>query len=292
MEVLVTLAALAAAGATFCFVLALGRPFLLHQRVVRRAHYYLALDAEKAPSTPLQRALVGLAAFAQRHRDTLLAAAIAVALLGFGSLLFGRAVGSLLALSAVGIAVWRYLRRAAQRRDLLETQLVPALRLMASALESGFSIPQALERVVQDSPPPIREEFALVTRAVELGTPFETALTALAKRGDDFEFFATIVAVQYRVGGDLPHLLATLANTVQERVSLRAEVRALTAQARYSGWVLTALPFVVLGWMLLVSPQYVRPLFTTPAGHTLLALAGLLLIAGLVLIRAISHVEI
>ena len=60
--------------------------------------------------------------------------------------------------------------------------------MMASALESGYSVHQALGRVAHDGPAPLAENSS-VTRAVELGTPLETALGRLAARGEDFEFF-------------------------------------------------------------------------------------------------------
>ena len=164
--------------------------------------------------------------------------------------------------------------------------------MMASALESGYSVQQALERVAHDGAAPIAEEFGQVTRAVELGAPLETALAGLAKQGEDFEFFATIVAVQHRVGGDLPSLLSNLADSIQDRLTVRAEVRALTAQARYSGWVLSALPFAVLGWMLLVSPTYASPLFGSDLGRAMLFFGGGAAGGGVVLIRSISRVEL
>ncbi len=296
MDPISVLAAVAAGLATLLIAVAVGRPLLARRRIAHQARRFLDLaPADAAPSLGPERPATlaaRLAAFAAVNRANILFGVLALALLVIGSTLFSRAVGVLFALIVVALAIWRELRRRARRRELLEVQLVPGLRLMASALESGYSVVQALERVVNDSPAPISEEFALVTRSVELGTPFETALAAFAERGEEFEFFATIVAVQYRVGGDLPSLLASMASTAQERLNLRAEVRALTAQARYSGLVLTLLPFVVLGWMLLVSPTYIAPLFTTQLGQVMLAFAGLFLVAGLTAIRTISHVEL
>ena len=157
-----------------------------------------------------------------------------------------------------------------------------------------MSFAQALDRVVKDSPAPIAEEFAQALRAIDLGMPLTVALQEMATRtgSADFEFFASIVTVQYRTGGSLARLLGTLAENIQERIEFAAEVGALTAQARFSGWVLAVLPFGVLGLMLIASPAYVNPLLNTTDGRLLLGFAALLLGAGLFVIRAVSYVRI
>jgi tight adherence protein B len=294
MEPVAVLIAVGAVVATLLIVVALGRGLRVRLTMRRREQRFLdfspATDAEHAGAATTG-AMARLTSLATTHRATLLLGLVALALLGAGSVV-NWALGVLLAALVLGVAGWRAARRDGARRARLEAQLVPALRMMASALESGYSVQQALERVARDGAAPIAEEFGQVTRAVELGTPLEAALGTLATRGEDFEFFATIVAVQHRVGGDLPSLLASLANSIQDRLTVRAEVSALTAQARYSGWVLGALPFAVLGWMLLVSPTYASPLFGTDLGRAMLLFGSLLLTAGLVTIRSISRVEL
>jgi tight adherence protein B len=294
MEPVAVLIAVGAVVATLLIVVALGRGLRVRLTMRRREQRFLdfspATDAEHAGAATTG-AMARLTSLATTHRATLLLGLVALALLGAGSVV-NWALGVLLAALVLGVAGWRAARRDGARRARLEAQLVPALRMMASALESGYSVQQALERVARDGSAPIAEEFGQVTRAVELGTPLDTALGRLATRGEDFEFFATIVAVQHRVGGDLPSLLGSLANSIQDRLTIRAEVGALTAQARYSGWVLSALPFAVLGWMLLVSPTYASPLFGTDLGRAMLLFGSLLLTAGLVTIRSISRVEL
>jgi Flp pilus assembly protein TadB len=110
--------------------------------------------------------------------------------------------------------------------------------------------------------------------------------------GEYFEFFATMIAVQHRIGGSLSALLLDLANSLQAQQEFALNVRALTAQARYSGLVVTALPFVVLGVIVLVTPQYVAPLVETTTGRVLVGIALALVTVGQIVIRRISQVEI
>jgi tight adherence protein B len=151
-----------------------------------------------------------------------------------------------------------------------------------------LSFAQALDRVVHDAPAPIADEFSQVLRSTDLGMLLPAALHELAARtgSADFEFFASIVAVQYRTGGSLAGLLATLADNIKERLEFAADVGARTAQARFSGWVLAVLPFGVLGLLLIASPGYVSPLLNTVDGRIMLLFAGALLGVGLFVIRA------
>jgi len=289
--------ALGGALAAFSFAVAIGRVLLSRYLARRRLARFLddsAVTGEAAdlgaipPLSPVQRAAAVLAS--PNATIVLIAAGAAGALI---SLLLAFTPGLILAIAAlVGGGV--LMLRGGNRRDRLEEQLVPALQMMAAAMDSGYSVQQAVDRVTRDTQPPIRDEFAQVSRAIGLGTTLQVALEGLAARvgGDNFEFFATIVAMQYRVGGDLPTLLSSLATRIQERMELKAEIKALTAQARYSGWVLAILPFAVAGLLVVASPAYVTPLITTILGRNLLLFAGVLLVAGLASIRAISRVEV
>jgi tight adherence protein B len=298
MAELAALAAVGAMVATLLMALAVGRGLVTRWTMQRRAERFLDFDssapapAEVAEPPSYRAALAATVAFVRAHPVDVLLALPALLLLVVAAAL--RWVpGIMLAVGGLGLAVWLVRRGDNRLRDELEEQLVPALQMMAAGMESGYSIQQALERVVRDSPSPIADKFAQVVRAVELGTTLDAALAEMAAEGgDNFEFFATIVAVQHRVGGDLPALLAGLATSIHERLRLRAEVQALTAQARYSGWVVTALPFAVVGLMLLASPTYITPLFTDSTGRVLLLIAVVLLAAGVASIRTISRVEV
>jgi tight adherence protein B len=291
-QLLATTAALLVAGATFVLVVASARALLARQQIRRRTQRLLETDA--AGGQDGWRALARLwGSLAPGQRGAAGCLLLAPALLVAGVALLGWMQGLLMAGVALGIAYWLVRDSRARRRDRLEVQLVPALRMIAASTESGYSVHQALERAAADSPSPIAEEFAQTVRAVALGVSLEEALAELARRGgENFELLAHIVIVQYRAGGNLPGLLMGLAGNVQERLQFRAETRALTAQARYSGIILALLPFAFLGLIVLVSPSYAHSLFATDSGRVILLTSAGLLGIGLVSIRAISQVEI
>jgi tight adherence protein B len=289
---LATITALTVAGATFLLVVASARVLLARQQIRRRTQRLLETDAAGG-----QAGWPGLArrfaALSPGQRGAVCCLVLTPILLLTGVVVLGWMHGLLLAGGALLIAFWLVRDSRARRRDRLESQLVPALRMIAAGTESGYSVQQALERAAADSPAPIAEEFALVVRRVALGVSLEEALAELARRGgENFELLAHIVIVQYRAGGNLPALLMGLAANVQERLQFRDETRALTAQARYSGIVLALLPFGFLALIALVSPGYTHGLFASSQGRVILLACAALLTIGLVSIRAISHVEI
>jgi tight adherence protein B len=300
MDAMAALIAVEVAAALFVLLFAIGRAARARYTVVRHTRRFLRepVGAARAPRTLESNRLLRvadrlvMAGLASRQRIALGLGVLV--LLALGTLVRGWLAGALLAGAFLLLARWAADRARASRRAELERQLVPALRTIATAVESGLSFAQALDRVVKDSPAPIADEFAQVLRAVDLGMPLPVALQELATRtgSSDFEFFASIVTVQYRTGGSLARLLGTLAENIQERLEFAAEVGALTAQARFSGWVLAVLPFGVLGLLLVASPAYVNPLLNTTDGRLLLGFAGLLLGVGLFVIRAISYVRI
>lgn len=291
-----TLLALAGVFAILCLLAAGGRAVIRRRMMHRRLADFLI---QQRPAPSAAAAVVDSPTLREQAMALLRSSNRTVVLMAVGgagaliSLLIGWTPGLVLAIVAFAAGGILALR-GENRRDQIEQQLGPVLLTLAAAMESGYSVLQALERAVHDSPEPIAGEFAQTLRAIELGTSLEEAVTQLAERvgGENMEFFANVTAMQYRIGGDLPSLLTSLATRIQERMELKAEMQALTAQARYSGWVLTALPFGVVGVLLLASPSYLAPLVSTAIGRNVVLFAITLLVAGLATIREISRVEV
>ena len=101
-----------------------------------------------------------------------------------------------------------------------------------------------------------------------------------------------MAALHHRTGGNMAEVLERVADSVRERAELRRELQALTAQARLSRYVVTALPPVVIALVALINPGYARPLFHTPAGVVLVFVASGLVISGSFVMRAITNIKV
>lgn len=186
-----------------------------------------------------------------------------------------------------------YLRnRRGHRLRKFDEELPRAMELIANSMKAGQSVAQSFAAVTDNAGPPVAEEFGLARREIELGASVESALGNMEKRmgSADLRLMIMVITIQHAVGGDLPAILTTLADTMRQRAEMRQEVLAATAQSRASSVIITALPILVGLFGYFVLPDYFRPLFTEPVGWVILIVATGLLITGTIIIRRITAI--
>lgn len=166
---------------------------------------------------------------------------------------------------------------ANKRRTTLEYQLTDALTIISSGLKGGYSFIQGLTMASEQLEPPIKDEFIRVIRLVQLGLETSRALESMSERVNSYDYDMTVSAtnIQLAVGGNLSQLLEGIANTIRDRIRLRRDIAALTAQGRMSGGILIALPLGIAFMLKIINPDYMRYLFDFPLGNNLLILAGI-----------------
>jgi tight adherence protein B len=200
----------------------------------------------------------------------------------------------MLILALVGFAVPAlYLRnRRGHRLAQFEDGLPRAMELMANSMKAGQSTTQSLRAVTENAGPPVSEEFALARREIELGASIESALGNMVKRigSTDLRLVVMVITIQHSVGGDLPAILITLADTMKQRAEMRAETLAATAQSRASALIITLLPIAAALGLYFLVPSYFRPMFVDPIGWFLLAVAGIMLAFGNFFIRRLTAI--
>jgi tight adherence protein B len=184
--------------------------------------------------------------------------------------------------------------KAQRRRNKFGDQLADTLTVMAGSMSAGYSLPQAVDTVVREDIEPISTEFNRALVESRLGVPIEDALDDVAERmqSDDFSWVVMAIRIQRQVGGNLAELLTTVARLLRERERLRRQVRVLSAEGRLSAWILLALPFVVVLFLLLRSPGYLNPLFSDPIGWLMMGIGLVLMIVGVLWIRQVVKVEV
>lgn len=169
-----------------------------------------------------------------------------------------------------------------RRRQNFEKQLIDVLVLIKGAVQAGYSFLQALDVVIEEMGSPASEEFRRVRREVALGLPLSQALDNLSARmqNDDLSLVITAVNINARVGGNLSTMLEAVVETIRERIRLFSEIRALTSQQRFSGYLLTLLPFMIVAVLFIISPDYISrlfepgPMLCVPIGALVLVILG------------------
>lgn len=225
----------------------------------------------------------------------LIRAAIAVVafLIGFflqRSLLVGLVLGI-----GGGFLPTLYIRsRQSRRLRAFDGQLPDVLDHLQGSLRAGYGLLQAVEWVSRQIPDPAGMEFDRVVREVQLGRTLLDALDSMVRRipSDDLALIITAVKIQYEVGGSLAEVLETVAYTIRERVRIHREIRVLTSQQRYSGYVLIALPIGLAIFLMVVNPDYEMRLFEP--GPTLCIPIGavIMMVVGYILMRKIVEIEV
>lgn len=198
------------------------------------------------------------------------------------------------ALAGILMGVGLLAMRIRRRRKKFTNQLGDMLTMVANALRAGFSFMQAFELISREMDAPMGREVQLVVNEVNLGNTLESALDNMQRRvaSPDFELVVTAVLIQRQVGGDLASILDTISETIAERVRMRREVMALTAQGRASGWVLAAIPVALFAILYMMSPSYLSPLIDTEIGRMFMIGALVLEVIGFFVIQRIVDIKI
>jgi tight adherence protein B len=172
--------------------------------------------------------------------------------------------------------------RARKRRRAFADQLDDTLQLLAGGLRAGHSLLRAIDAVSREADSPTAEEFARVVNETRLGRDLNESLDQTASRmgSEDFGWVAQAIGIHREVGGDLAEVLDEVGHTIRERNQIRRQVASLSAEGKMSAYVLLALPFVVLGILMLTSPTYVAKFVQSPLGFVLMGVAVVMLTIG------------
>lgn len=185
-------------------------------------------------------------------------------------------------------------RAESKRLKEFENQLPDALSIVSNALRSGYSFLQAIDTVGREMPDPVAKEFTMVLRETRVNIPLDEALTNLTSRvkSPDLDLVVTAVIIQRQVGGNLSEVLEKIGGTIKERIRMQGEIRTLTTQGRFSGWIVSLLPVALAVMMQMVSPGFLDPMFGHPFGWVLIGVGVLMQAIGILMIRSMVNLEV
>jgi tight adherence protein B len=202
---------------------------------------------------------------------------------------------TLMALGAGLVGPWVYLgRKQSKRLKEFNAQLAATLQLLAGSLQAGLSIAQGMDTIVREGAEPVAGEFRRALVETRLGVQVEDALDAVAERmmSEDFKWTVMAIRIQREVGGNLAELLLNVSATLREREYLRRQVKSLSAEGRFSAYILLAMPPGILLYMSMVNRDYLQPLLSTPIGLLMLAMMGVLMGVGAFMMNRMVKLEV
>ncbi len=211
-----------------------------------------------------------------------------------GAIILQNLWGLLIGLAAPFVTRWLVSRKVSKMRRAFEEQLADNLDVLAGAMRTGHSTMGALSVMVDSAIEPSKSEFRRVLQDEQLGVPLDDAIMVMARRmrSYDAEQIALVMRLQREAGGNTAEVLDRVAEVIRGRMELRRLVEVLTAQARISRWILTALPIFVLVALVFTGGDYLQPMLDSLVGRIALVVGGIMVLIGSFWIKRISNLDV
>ena len=217
-------------------------------------------------------------------------------LLGAGGLILFKSLLFAVVFGAVGLAIPGLIlkAKAMRRRQQLSNQILDTIMIISSSLKSGLSILQSLEIIVEEMPAPISQEMGLLVRENKMGVTLEDSLKKFKDRValDEYNFLVNSILVARETGGDLPKVLSRLTVTIRDNRKIRDSISTLTTQGRLQGIIMSVIPLFFAWWVMTFNKNHFDIMLRSQIGRVLLAVAIVLQILGIILIRKFSTIKI
>jgi tight adherence protein B len=215
--------------------------------------------------------------------------------IGF-KLAFFTALGTaaLFGAAAASVPFVAVLRKRKKTFAAFEEQLPEALDFLSRSMRAGHGFSVALELLSADSPDPLASAFRRVSNDLQLGSSLDVALKKMSALAPliDVRFFVSSVLLQQETGGNLGEILTKLAYIIRERFRVKGQVKAASAHGRITALVLTLMPLGVAGFMMVLSPGYLKGMVATDIGRYMVYGAAIGQVIGYLVIQKIVDIKV
>ncbi len=194
----------------------------------------------------------------------------------------------------LGLPRW-FLNFAGRRRVRKFTDEFPeAIDIIVRGVKAGLPLGDCLRIIANEMRDPIKTEFRLVVESQAMGLSVGEAVERLVARLPTAEtsFFAIVISIQQKAGGNLAEALANLSGVLRDRKKMKGKIQALASEAKASAYIIGALPFVVAGLVYLTSPTYIMLLWTTVVGKLVMAACGIWMAIGIFVMKKMISFDI
>jgi tight adherence protein B len=181
-----------------------------------------------------------------------------------------------------------------RRRRKIDLQLPAAISSLANSLRAGLTLVQAIQRLAENAPEPIRGDFRVMANRYAYGASLEATLREAKERlsSPNFNLFASALLLNREMGGDIAETLGRISQSLDKLHQMRQTVEAHTSEGRTNIKVLLVAPVVLLLMISTVDGEGVKMLFTTSQGYAILLVAAAFIGAGVYFASKITYQEI
>ena len=192
-----------------------------------------------------------------------------------------------------GVYIWVN-NKAKKRTSMIEEQLPDAVELMVRSLRVGHPFSSAIAIVSNEVPDPLGSEMGVISDEAAYGRDMGESLKSMAERMDmqDLRFLAVAVTIQQTSGGNLAEILDGLAKVIRARFKLFRRVKAITAEAKWSGMFLSVFPLGALVMINVIQPNYYDDVKETAVFIPACLVVAGFLVANIFVMRSLVNIKV
>jgi tight adherence protein B len=174
-----------------------------------------------------------------------------------------------------------------RRKKKFTENFATAIDVIVRSVRSGLPTSEALRIVAREVPNPVGSEFHNLVESLKVGVTLDQAMKRMMESMPTAEvaFFAIVMTIQSKSGGNLSEALGNLAAVLRDRKRLQGKIKAMSSEAKASAGIIGSLPPGVMGIVYLTTPDYIAKLFTERAGNLMLAGCVIWMSMGIMVMR-------
>lgn len=223
-------------------------------------------------------------------RDFYIASAIVGLIVAAAAMLLGRPIWMAAGFgfaAAFGLPRWVLGFIAGGRQKKFGLHFAEAMDVIVRGIRSGLPVQDCLKIIAREAPPPVGPEFQRLVENLAMGLTMDQAMEKMIERmpTPEVRFFAIVLAIQSKAGGNLGEALGNLSTVLRARKLMKEKIKALSGEAVASAGIIGSLPPLILVAVTFTTPDYITILFTDPRGHMALMVGGVMMAAGIFVMR-------
>ena len=194
----------------------------------------------------------------------------------------------------LGLPRWFLGFLRSRRQNVFLNDFADAIDVMVRGLKAGLPVSEAMKIIATESGPPVGPEFMEVVEGQRVGITIDQGIERMVDRMplSEVNFLAIVMTIQSKTGGNLSEALSNLSRVLRDRKKMKQKIRAVSQEAKSSAAIIGALPFVIMGALTVLNPNYLNPLFSTQMGNVLLVGSGTWMLIGVLVMRKMINFEI
>jgi tight adherence protein B len=213
------------------------------------------------------------------------------------AIIFGMSIyvaGAAAVVGLLGFPRWflKYVRT--RRQNIFLHDFADAIDIMVRGLRSGLPVNDAMRIIATESGPPVGPEFAEIVEGQKIGISIDQGVERMVERMPlpEVNFLSIVMNIQTKTGGNLSEALGNLSKVLRDRKKMKAKIRAVSQEAKSSAMIIGALPFIIMGGLMFLNPEYMDPLLYTKMGHLVLTISGGWMLLGVLVMRKMINIDI